>query len=178
MITPDGTKNTSRRRDLRLEVGPLSGGEISNWRWHLWLEVGPPIGGDTSDWRWDLQLEVPPPIGGDILIRGGTYNGKWDLQLEVPPLIGGDTSDWRWDLQLEAPMLHVGISYSFEKKKRLFIVDYIKPSPVYQVKCKLVYSLFTNLIRYLYIILMYIVRYNCAFSIECSLSLYIFLIWP
>ena len=35
-------------------------------------------------------------------------------------------------------MLHVGISYSFEKKKRLFIVDYIKPSPVYQVKCKLV----------------------------------------
>ena len=37
-----------------------------------------------------------------------------------------------------APMLHVGISYSFEKKKRLFIVDYIKPSPVYQVKCKLV----------------------------------------
>ena len=36
-----------------------------------------------------------------------------------------------------APMLHVGISYSFEKK-RLFIVDYFKPSPVYQVKCKLV----------------------------------------
>ena len=35
-------------------------------------------------------------------------------------------------------MLHVGISYSFEKKKRLFIVDYIKLSPVYQVKCKLV----------------------------------------
>ena len=40
-----------------------------------------------------------------------------------------------------APMLHVGISYSFEKKKRLFIVDYIKPSPVYQVKCKLVFKL-------------------------------------
>ena len=38
-----------------------------------------------------------------------------------------------------APMLHVGISYCFEKKKeRLFIVDYIKPSAVYQVKCKLV----------------------------------------
>ena len=37
-----------------------------------------------------------------------------------------------------APMLHVGISYYFEKK-RLFIVDYIKPSPVYQVKCKLVF---------------------------------------
>ena len=36
-------------------------------------------------------------------------------------------------------MLHVGISYSFEKKKRLLIVDYIKPSPVYQVKCKLVH---------------------------------------
>ena len=35
-------------------------------------------------------------------------------------------------------MLHVGISYSFEKKKRLLIVDYIRPSPVYQVKCKLV----------------------------------------
>ena len=35
-------------------------------------------------------------------------------------------------------MLHVGIGYSFEKKMRLFIVDYIKPSPVYQVKCKLV----------------------------------------
>ena len=40
-------------------------------------------------------------------------------------------------------MLHVGISYSFEKKKRLFIVDYIKPSPVYQVKCKLVILLIT-----------------------------------
>ena len=39
-----------------------------------------------------------------------------------------------------APMLHVGISYSFEKKERLFIVDYIKPSPVYQVKCKFVIS--------------------------------------
>ena len=38
-------------------------------------------------------------------------------------------------------MLHVGISYSFEKK-RLFIVDYIKPSPVYQVKCKLVFIVY------------------------------------
>ena len=41
-------------------------------------------------------------------------------------------------------MLRVGISYSFEKKKRLLIVDYIKPSPVYQVKCKLVYSVTNN----------------------------------
>ena len=115
MITPDGTKITSRR-------------------WDLQLEVRSPIGGDTSDWRWDLQLEVTPLIGGEI------SNWRWHLQLEVTPLIGGGTSDWRcrWDLQLEAPMLHVGISYSFEKKKRLFIVDYIKPSPVYQVKCKLV----------------------------------------
>ena len=45
-----------------------------------------------------------------------------------------------------APMLHVGISYSLKKKKkkRLFIVDYIKPSPVYQVKCKLVISIITK----------------------------------
>ena len=98
-------------------------------------EVGPPIGGGTSDWRRDLQLEVPP------LIRGDTSNQRWDLWLEVPPPIGGNTSNRRWDLWLEAPMLHVGISYSFEKKKRLFIVDYIKPSPVYQVKCKLVFFL-------------------------------------
>ena len=35
-----------------------------------------------------------------------------------------------------APMLHVGISYSFEKK-RLFIVDH-QAITVYQVKCKLV----------------------------------------
>ena len=62
---------------------------------------------------------------------------RWDLWSEVGPLIRGDTSNWRWDLWLKAPMLHVGISYSLEKK-RLFIVDYIKPSPVYQVKCKLV----------------------------------------
>ena len=34
-------------------------------------------------------------------------------------------------------MLHVGIIL-LKKNKRLFIVDYIKPSPVYQVKCKLV----------------------------------------
>ena len=47
----------------------------------------------------------------------------------------------------EAPMLHVGICYSFEKKKRLFIVDYIKPSPVYQVKCKLVFMLCTLMRR-------------------------------
>ena len=63
-----------------------------------------------SDQRWDLQLEVGPPIRGGLCMWGHTG----------------------------APMLHVGISYSFEKKKRLFIVDYIKPSPVYQVKCKLV----------------------------------------
>ena len=85
-------KNTSRRWDLWLEVGPTIGGEISNRRWHLWSEVTPPIGGGTSDYRLDLQLEVRSPIGGV-------------------------TSNWRWDLQLEAPMLHVGISYSFEKKR-------------------------------------------------------------
>ena len=33
--------------------------------------------------------------------------------------------------------VNITISYSL-KKKRLFIVDYIKPSPVYQVKRKLV----------------------------------------
>ena len=88
--------------------------------------------------RWDLQLEVRSPIGGD------TSDWRWDLQLEVRSLIGGPTSNWRCHLQLEAPMLHVGISYSFEKK-RLFIVDYIKPSPVYQVKCKLVLSTFENI---------------------------------
>ena len=44
-------------------------------------------------------------------------------------------------------MLHVGISYSFEKKKRLFIVDYIKPSSVYQVKCKLVNTVHTKYYR-------------------------------
>ena len=85
-----------------------------------WYEKIPP-GGGISDWRWHLQLEVGPLIGGEI------SNWRWHLQ-------------WRWDLWLEAPMLHVGISYSFEKKKRLFIVDYIKPSPVYQVKCKLVWK--------------------------------------
>ena len=97
MITPDGTKNTSRRWDLWSEMGHLIGDEISYWRWHLQLEVTSPIGGDTSDWRWDLQLEVTPPI------RGGTSN-------------------WRWDLQLEAPMLHVGISYSFEKKRDFLLL--------------------------------------------------------
>ena len=85
-------KNTSRRWDLRLEVRSPIGGPISNWRSRLQLEMGPPIGGDTSDQRWDLQLEVRS-------------------------LIGGGTSNWRWDLQLEVPMLHVGISYSFEKKR-------------------------------------------------------------
>ena len=70
----------------------------------------PAIRGGTSNWRCHLQLEVGPPIGGGLCMLGHTG----------------------------APMLHVGISYSFEKKKRLFIVDYIKPSPVYQVKCKLV----------------------------------------
>ena len=74
-------KNTSRRWDLQLEVGPPIGGEISNWRWHLRLEVGPPIGGTHVTCRNQLF---------------------------------------------------------FWKKKRLFILDYIKPSPVYQVKCKLV----------------------------------------
>ena len=112
-------KNTSRRWDLRLEVRSPIGGPTSDRRWDLQLEVRSLIGGPTSDQRWDLQLEARSPIGG-------------------PPPIGGDTSDWRWDLRLEGPMLHVGISYSFEKKKRLFIVDYIKPSSVYQVKCKLV----------------------------------------
>ena len=40
-------------------------------------------------------------------------------------------------------MLHVEINYSFEKKRDYFIVDYIKLSPVYQVKCKLVCTLVT-----------------------------------
>ena len=57
-----------------------------------------------------------------------------------------------------APMLHVGISYSFEKKKRLFIVDYIKPSPVYQVKCKLVY--FVSITYYI----------TCTFACEFSIN--------
>ena len=33
--------------------------------------------------------------------------------------------------------VHILIGQSFEKKKGLFIVDHIKQSPVYQVKCKL-----------------------------------------
>ena len=80
-----------------------------------WYEKIPP-GGGTSNWRWHLWSEVTP-------------------QSEVGPPIGGGLCMWG---HTGAPMLHVGISYSFEKKKRLFIVDYIKPSPVYQVKCKLV----------------------------------------
>ena len=114
-------KNTSRRWDLWSEVGPPIGGDISNQRWHLQSEVGPPIRGDTSDWRWHLQLELGPPIRGGLCMWGHTG----------------------------APMLHVRISYSFEKKKRLFIVDYIKPSPVYQVKCKLVQFAFTALLKLL-----------------------------
>ena len=90
-------------------------------RWDLWLEVTPPIGGGTSNQRWDLQLEVSPLIGGEA------SDWRWDLWLEVGPLIGGGLCMWG---QTGAPMLHVGISYSFAKK-RLFIVDYIKP-------CKLV----------------------------------------
>ena len=81
------------------------------------IEVSPLIGGDTSNQRWDLQLEVTPSIRGGAPIGGDTSNQRCNLQLEVSPLIGGDTSNWRWDLQLEAPMLHVGISYSFEKKR-------------------------------------------------------------
>ena len=54
-------------------------------------EVGPPIGDVTSNWRWDLQSEVTPPIGGGLCMWGPTG----------------------------APMLHVGISYSFEKKKEI-----------------------------------------------------------
>ena len=120
MITPDGTKKYLQ------EVGPLIGGGTSNqsgtsnWRCHLWLEVRPLIGGETSDQRCHLWSEMRP------LIRGGT-------------------SDWRW-------LMHVGPHRGthvtcrnqlfFWKKKRLFIVDYIKPSPVYQVKCKLVFFFF------------------------------------
>ena len=134
-------KNTSRRWDLQSEVGPPIGGVTSNQRCDFQLEVTPPIRGDTSNWRWDsnqrwhLQLEVGPPIGGV------TSNWRWDLWSEVGPLIGGGTSDWRWLMHV-AP--HRGTYVTcrnqlfFWKKKRLFIVDYIKPSPVYQVKCKLV----------------------------------------
>ena len=116
-------KNTSRRRDLWLEVGPPIGGGTSNQRCHLQSEVRSPIGGETSNWRWDLQF------------GGVTSNWRWDLQSEVTPPIRGGLCMWG---HTGAPMLHVGINYSFEKKERLFIVDYIKPSPVYQVKCKLV----------------------------------------
>ena len=52
-----------------------------------------------------------------------------------------------------ALMLHVGISYSFEKKE-IIIVDYIKPSPVYQVKCKLVIIGFAFTLRsYLWVLI-------------------------
>ena len=126
MITPDCTKKYLQ------EGGPPIRGGTSNQRWDLRLEVSPPIGGGTSDWRWDLQLEVTSPI------RGDTSDQRCHLQLEVGPPIEGGLCMWG---HTGVPMLHVGISYSFEKKKRLFIVDYIKPSPVYQVKCKLVFFL-------------------------------------
>ena len=102
------------------------GGGTSDWRW------GPPIGGDTSNWRWDLHSEVTPLIGVGPLIGGEASNQRWDLQSEVTPPIGGETSNQRWDLlevgpliggglcmlgHTGAPMLHVGISYSFEKKR-------------------------------------------------------------
>ena len=128
MITPDGMKKYLQ------EVGPTIRGGTSDQRWDLQFEVTPPIRGDTSNWRWDLQSEVTP------LIRGGTSNQRCHLQLEVGPLIGGGLCMLG---HTGAPMLHVGISYSFEKK-RLFIVDYIKPSPVYQVKCKLVSFVFIS----------------------------------
>ena len=115
------------------------GDGTSDRRWDLQLEVGSQIGGLTSDQRWDLQLEVSPPI------RGETSNLRWHHQSEVGPPIRGGLCIWGYT---GAPMLHVGISYSFEKKKRLFIVDYIKPSPVYQMKCKLVFIRF-NLIHIL-----------------------------
>ena len=73
---------------------------------------------NTSDWRWDLQLEVRSPIGGEI------SDWRSHLWSEVSPPIGGTHVTCRNEL--------------FFCKKRLFIVDYIKPSPVYQVKCKLV----------------------------------------
>ena len=73
------------------EVGPPIRGGTSNWRCHLQLEVRLPIRGWTSDWRWDLQLEMGPLIGGGLCMLGHTG----------------------------APMLHVGISYSFEKKKEI-----------------------------------------------------------
>ena len=86
---------------------------MSNWKSHLQSEVGPAIGGETFTQRWDLQFKISPPIGGCC------------LRLEVQPLIGGTHVICRNQL-------------FFEKKKRLFIADYIKPSPVFQVKCKLV----------------------------------------
>ena len=66
--------------------------------------------------RWDLRLEVRSPIGGL------TSNWRWHLRLGVGPPIGGEISNWRWDLRLEAPMWHVGISYSFEKKKEIILL--------------------------------------------------------
>ena len=91
MITPDGTKKQLQ------EVGPPIGGGI---------------GGVTSDQRWDLQLEVGLEVSPPI--RGVTSDQRWDLQLEVGPPIRGGLCMWG---HTGAPMLHVGISYSFEKKR-------------------------------------------------------------
>ena len=127
MITPDGTKKYLQ------EVGPPIGGEISNWRWHLQsevdlqLEVKSLIGGPTSDQGWDLWSEVRSPIGGP------TSNWRWHLWSEVGPPIGGTHVTCRNQL-------------FFWKKKRLFIVDYMKPSPVYRVKCKLVVIFIYNIV--------------------------------
>ena len=68
-------------------------------------------------YSWCNQVLWSPQMVQKIPPGGGTSNWRWDLQLEVRSPIGGDTSDQRWHLWLEAPMLHVGISYSFEKKR-------------------------------------------------------------
>ena len=117
-----------------------------------------PPGGGTSNQRCHLQLEVGPPI------RGGTSNWRCHLWLEVGPPIRGGTSNWRWLMHVgphRGPHVTCRIQLFFWKKKRLFIVDYIKPSPVYQVKCKL---------GYFYIYLEFSLKQNNIFLLLDKLS--------
>ena len=83
MITPDGMKNTSRRWDLQLEVGPPIGDLTSNQRSHLQLEISPPIGGPTS-WRYFL------------------YHLGWSQYLitsRISPLWIGSSDDTCWTVR-------------------------------------------------------------------------------
>ena len=89
--SPIRGETSNWRWELHLEVRLLINGWSSSWRWDLWfelsvwLEVPPVIGGLISDWRSPLWLELPPPI------RHLTSNWSSHLKSEVPPLIGGLT---------------------------------------------------------------------------------------